>query len=142
VRRRARRVVASRLFCASRRDARLTGLTRARSARGLSRHRLDAAVGAVLRAVDLGPFVRFLKGPLADGGLEMGRLEADHACRELLRFLALKVRAIAPARGPERRACAAVQLCTQLGPYRARGAAAGGAQGLRRLAPVVRRAPG
>lgn len=99
-------------------------------------------MGAVLRAVDLGPFVQLLKGPLADGGLAMAPAEADDACRELLRFLALKVRAIAPARGPERRARTVVQLCVQLGPYRACGAAAGGSQGLRRLAHVVRRASG
>lgn len=54
-------------------------------------------MSAALRAVDLGPFVQLLRGPVADGGMGLGRAEADAACRELLRFLALKVRAPALA---------------------------------------------
>ena len=39
------------------------------------------------------PFLTMMRAPLADGGLALGGNEAVETLKELLRFLALKVRA-------------------------------------------------
>jgi hypothetical protein len=71
-------------------------------------------VEAVRASLDFGAFTDWLCAPLADGGMNLARAEADAALLQLLRFLELKARTRKTRIGSVTASCVSYLTCASL----------------------------